>query len=128
MLPKLNRIVAIGALLVLALLAALFFLGTRIDGDANHSNAARARAELKIIRAALEEFRKTHGRYPDSVDALPSLNQGADGKGSFLSGNSNLKDPWGSPYIYRATQHGYALYSAGPNQRDNSKAGDDVTD
>ena len=127
MLSKLTPglVAGIGAVvLVVAVLA--WFVDVKIDGNADQSNAAQAKAEIKIIAAALAEFRKAHGRYPERIDGLQSSGQPHDGAGPSLSGKSIPKDPWGTPYIYRPGQGGYVLYSAGPNRRDDSQANDDV--
>ena len=72
------------------------------------------------IRSALDIYRDQNQRYPTSTDGLGALVPQIAKRISM--------DPWGSPYVYRATSEGgFVLYSVGADGLDNNGGGDDVT-
>jgi general secretion pathway protein G len=68
---------------------------------------AKAREDFALVLAALEEYRRANGDYPDSLGALWV----PDSHGlTYLSPTSPPKDPWGHGY-------GYAKPAAGQPPR-----------
>ncbi len=99
-------------LAVMAIIAILSGLGTKGYNLARRqTKETRAKAELEIIRAALEEYRVEFGRYPKSNKAenLPNL--------AFITHaveGVELRDPWGNPYQYSCTNRFfYRIWSEG---------------
>lgn len=58
----------------------------------------------QMIRNALESFYSQYGRYPSNSEGLPALLSHVPSMES--EEYWTLSDPWGNPYIYRATSDG----------------------
>jgi len=87
----------------------------------NAEKTSRARAELELIAAALESFRRERGGYPESKtesSLIDSLNP------RYLSRVIRI-DPWHQPYEYEGSRTSFVLRSVGPDERANTA--DDVT-
>ncbi len=132
-------------LVVIGLVAILTGLVLGIGGRAIETGrAARARAELAAIAAALDAYKRTYGDYPRTDDAAQLLRAllGQRGPGSevaiggrplletgrFTISAGALLDPWERPYQYAYktpaagwTNPGFVLYSAGPDRSDFSR-------
>jgi general secretion pathway protein G len=130
-------------LAVIAIVAVLAGLAIGVGRRATDAGkTARARAELAVLAAALETYRRTHGDYPrtdDAAELLQALLGRRGPTGGATSGRplietarftfdaTQLLDPWGQPYryLYKATNPwlnpGYVLYSPGPDGRDFSR-------
>src|SRR5215831_3518473 len=87
----------------------------------NAEKASRARAELELIAAGLESYRRERGSYVEAktetalVDSLCPR---------YLSRVIRI-DPWHQPYQYEGTRNGFTLRSAGPDGKPNTE--DDIT-
>ena len=95
-------------------------LGTLI-ASVDGQKAARARAELETVRAALEEFRRERGFYVVSdseVVLMDHLNPSYIGRVVRI-------DPWHRPYRYAGTRDGFRLSSDGADGL--ASTADDVT-
>jgi general secretion pathway protein G len=110
-------------LVVLAILGLLAALATpRVMAHLHRAKAQTAKMEIKNIGTALDLFRIDASRYPTQDEGLQALlTQPANldsWKGPYLDKTASLKDPWGSPYVYRIPgQHGeYDLLSFGPSK------------
>jgi type II secretory pathway pseudopilin PulG len=133
-------------LALIALLTGLMLGAGRRAGEAGR--IARAKAELAVIAAALENYQRTLGDYPqtdDSARLLQSLlgrrdplNTGitsrslietarfttVDSRNPLTDVSAMLADPWGRPYRYAYrtqlpwSNSGFVLYSPGPDGRD----------
>lgn len=68
---------------------------------------ASARASAAIVVLALERYDRTHGRRPETLDALVP---------EYL--DSIPVDPWKQALRYRPTEDGYEVYSTGANRTD----------
>jgi len=129
---------------VIAVLAALSF-GSGAQALRERSLREKARADLVVVAAALESFRRHYGGYPitDRGDELLSALWGwrnarndllpepgrrflEAGGLNFSSDPANettnlLLDPWGRPYVYAFVPGalwrptGFLLYSCGPD-------------
>jgi general secretion pathway protein G len=114
------------------------------------SHIARARAELAVLSAVLEEYHRICGDYPQTADSgrfLQSLigRRGprdaaisirplielakfktAAGRDAFIDVSATLVDPWGQPYRYAYktevpwTNSSYLLYSIGSDASDSA--------
>lgn len=101
----------------------------------NIRKAQSTRAELALMRQALDTYRADHDFYPlggnaDMVLALQSLSEGQGepyyrfARGALSEGKA--VDSWEEAYLYRSTGDTFLLYSAGPNRRDDDGLGDDI--
>ena len=86
----------------------------------NAEKTSHARAEMELIAAALESFRRERGAYPEAktetalVDSLSPR---------YLARIIRI-DPWHQPYEYEGTRTSFVLRSAGPDEK--TKTPDDV--
>jgi general secretion pathway protein G len=106
-------------LVVLVIIGLLVgYVAPRYFSQVGKSEAKVARAQLKALEDALDQYRLDVGRYPTTDQGLASLNAQPPGEarwqGPYLR-KSVPNDPWGSPYQYRAPgEHGeYDLLSLG---------------
>lgn len=133
---ELLSVLAISALLV----GIMIGTGRRA---AESGKVARARAELAVVGAALETYRRTHGDYPRTDDGAQLLRALLGRRGPVAEADSAgralieperfsitggvLLDPWGQAYVYAYktttpwNNPGYVLYSAGPDGRENPR-------
>jgi hypothetical protein len=87
----------------------------------NAEKTSHARAELELIAAALESFRRERGAYPEAktqAALIDHLNP------RYLSRAIRI-DPWHQPYAYEGSRSSFVLRSAGPDEKANTA--DDVT-
>ena len=89
------------ALLLEALLAALFLVSVAVfytgySASPVFSKSYQASEELDRLRFLAETYKVENGRYPASLKHV-----------------GNTTDPWGRPYVYKVTETGYTLFSAG---------------
>jgi Type II secretion system (T2SS), protein G len=86
----------------------------------NQEKAARARAEMESMAAALEAFRKERGTYLES-DSQSALIDNLSPR--FISLPIRL-DPWHMQYAYKGSRNGYLLRSYGIDKRPDTE--DDI--
>lgn len=123
---------------ILALLAA--FAVPRIFSqaeDAKRKLAAAAVGRNGPIAKALDAYKWSMGKFPDTDEGLAALYMAKSAarderyEGPYMEGTvEELKDPWGNPYMYKSpgdvNEEGYDLYSMGPNGKDDGgKEGSD---
>jgi hypothetical protein len=84
------------------------------------------RAGLLAIRSGIAVYRADAGRIPDQLTLLTKPT--ANFPEAFLNGKPLPQDGWKREFIYKPEADGkqYALYSAGPDGKDDNGAGDDV--
>jgi len=72
------------------------------NAEETKSNVAEAKTRVAEIAAAVEKFKKAHGKYPAVIGELKTRPVGDEFSnyppGGYYSGE--LNDPWGMPYIY----------------------------
>ncbi|HYP52314.1 MAG TPA: type II secretion system protein GspG, partial [Pyrinomonadaceae bacterium] len=88
----------------------------RVASALNAEKAARARAEMRAVGAALEAFRRERGFYVVSdshVVLIDHLNP------RYMKPVVRL-DPWHRPYRYRGTRDAYRITSDGADGRENT--------
>jgi general secretion pathway protein G len=126
---------------IIALLAGLVLgVGRRAAAS---GKIARAKAELAVLGATLESYKRTHGDYPRTEDegqllrALlgrrgPVADTAINGRAlieaaRFTIAGDVLVDPWGQAYVYAYkvitpwSNSSYLFYSAGPDGRENPR-------
>jgi general secretion pathway protein G len=106
-------------LVVLVILGLLVgYVAPRYFGQVGKSEVKVARAQIKALEDALDQYRLDVGRYPPTEQGLAALSAAPAGEarwqGPYLKKAVPL-DPWGAPYQYRAPgEHGEVdLYSFG---------------
>ena len=110
---------------LLELLVVLVILGLlvgvvapRFFGQVGKSEMKVAKAQIKALEDALDQYRLDVGRYPASEQGLVALSTQPTGEsrwqGPYLK-KAVPNDPWGNPYQYRSPgEHGELdLYSLG---------------
>jgi general secretion pathway protein G len=97
-------------ILILAILAALVV--PNVLNKTSTAKVGKAKADLAVLRDAIDLFRVDCDRYPttqEGLDALRNPPSGASGwHGPYLQKDLG-NDPWGNPYIYQ---------TPGPNGKD----------
>lgn len=86
----------------------------RMSGKIGMSLDVAARASLKSIETAIQNYEMEHLRLPDSLDDLTVTK---DGKGPYLK-PSELNDPWGQKFQYSkpgSHNRGYDLHTKSPD-------------
>jgi general secretion pathway protein G len=96
-------------LAIMGLLAAI--VGPQVIRYLGSSRSQTARIQVKNVAAALELYRLDVGGYPTPEQGLNALVAAPPGvptwNGPYLPQASNLVDPWGVPYQFRAPgKHG----------------------
>ena len=89
--------------LIIGLLSTL--VGIAIFPQIDKSRVNAARAQLKMLDAALETFRMDSARFPTTDQGLEALIiEPADARnyqaGGYLRERRVPDDPWGNPYLY----------------------------
>lgn len=112
-------------LVVLAILGLLAAIATpQVIKYLDHARVSTAKTEIENLSTALDLFKFDVGRYPTTQEGLTALVSAPPGSvtwnGPYIKKNSNLIDPWGHAFHYRAPgQHGeFDIYSSGPEDRD----------
>lgn len=104
-------------IVVMAILAILAGLGAGGYRLARRSaKEGQAKAEIELLRTALEEYRVEYGRYPEQFSGGNFSSMGELGKLTELIEISVIDDPWGRPYQYQSTNRFlYRVWSEGEN-------------
>ncbi len=129
----LGRKFGIAALCVVLIALIVFYLERlRTPIDAGYDfHLGRTRTIVGAVGDALQQFHSEVGRYPTLEEGLEALGQEIEGKGPFLRQMKSIPDGWRHPLIYRPGNDGsgtrLALYSVGPNGKDEGGAGDDIS-
>ena len=91
-------VVIVSAIAILGLWAADHFAGQLAA-----EKRAKVREDFALVLAALEEYHRANGKYPDSLGALWV----PDSRGlTYLSPSHPPKDPWGNGYGYAKPAEG----------------------
>ena len=106
-------------LVVLVIIGLLVgYVGPRYFSQVGKSEVKAARAQIKALEDALDQYRLDLGRYPDGEQGLAALFTKPAGEdrwqGPYLR-KAVPNDPWGNPYQYRYPgEHGEVdLFSFG---------------
>jgi general secretion pathway protein G len=86
-------------LVVVAIIVVLAGVGgTYLIGQLNESKVSTAKIKARNVSQACEMYFVDHSQYPATLDLLIQKDQ--DGKGPYLKGIDELRDPWGQPFQY----------------------------
>ena len=138
-------------LAVIAIIAVLAGIVIGVGRRANETGKlARAKAELAVLSAALENYQRTYGGYPQTDDAARLLQSligrrsptnavilarslietvrftTTDLRDPFTDSSTVIIDPWGQAYRYAYktqapwSNSSYVLYSIGPDGQDSA--------
>lgn len=113
---------------IIAVLAAV--LVPRLTGYGNNARISRTMGDLATMRSIIEAYSANEGKgsYPTPSNELgdpTSVAAVLQGRGvKWTGGIDGIKDPWGTPYWYTASNDEYILISAGPNKT--LGGGDDI--
>lgn len=114
-------------LVVLVIIGLLVgYVAPRYFSQVGKSEVKAARAQIKALEDALDQYRLDVGQYPNSEQGLAALNvapsDSARWQGPYLR-KAVPRDPWGRPYQYASPgEHGeFDLWSFG---RDGKPGGD----
>jgi general secretion pathway protein G len=98
-------------LVVLVILGLLVgYVAPRFFGQVGKSEVKVAKAQIRSLEDALDQYRLDVGRYPATEQGLAALNTQPAGEarwqGPYLK-KAVPNDPWGNPYQYRSPgEHG----------------------
>ncbi len=108
-------------LVIVGLLAGI--VGPNLFKHVTQSEITTAKAQMNMLTKALDSYRLDTGRYPSPETGLSALMQSPANeprwRGPYLRENLP-KDPWGTPYQYRApgnSGHDFELTSLGKDGR-----------
>lgn len=91
-------------LVILGLLAS--YVAPRYFGQIGKSELQVAKSQMDAFAKALDQYRIDVGNYPSTEEGLAALNRKPAGAtrwvGPYLQKDPPL-DPWGRPYVYRAS-------------------------
>lgn len=106
--------------LIIGLLSTL--VGIAIFPQIDKSRVNTARAQIRMLDAALETYRMDNAKFPNSEQGLRALITAPTDaanyqEGGYLRERRVPKDPWGQPYQYESpgqhNSHSYDLWSFG---------------
>lgn len=103
-------------LVIIALLAGL--VGVRLLSQVDRSKSVAAKAQVEMLKSAVESLRADIGRLPTPQEGLALLTDAPAGManwfGPYIEGEMPL-DPWGRPYRFEVDASGreFYLYSLG---------------
>jgi len=106
-------------LVVLVILGLLVgYVAPRFFGQVGKSEVKVAKAQIKSLEDALDQYRLDTGRYPTNEQGLAALNSQPTGEARWQGPYLKKKlpnDPWGNSYLYRVPgEHSELdLYSLG---------------
>jgi general secretion pathway protein G len=109
---------AIGIILIF--LFFVFLMMPRVSDGRGNSKIGKAKADIAVLRDAIDLFQEDCGRYPTSAEGLKALRNRPDDApnwhGPYLQ-KDLVNDPWGNPYVYQCPgpdgKHGYLVESFG---------------
>lgn len=100
---KTKRAKGLPAFLLEAVLAALFFISavvfcTSLSSSPGASKTYLASERIDRLGFLVRVYKAENGRYPEDLGRV-----------------GDQTDPWGNPYVYKASDCGFTLFSDGPN-------------
>lgn len=117
-------------LVIIALIAGL--VGVRLVSQVDRSKSVAAKAQIQMLKNAVESVRADIGRLPTTEEGLKLLVEApadmTNWFGPYIE-NDVPTDPWGAPYIYEPDPNSrtYFLYSLGDDGAPGGRgAGQDI--
>lgn len=115
-------------LVILAVLAAI--VAPKFTGRSEQAKVTAADSQISAYKTALDMFELDNGRFPTSEEGLRALiekpNDAQGWKQPYIDAMPD--DPWQNEYRYKYpgdhNEHGYDLYSMGPDKQDGTQ--DDI--
>ena len=80
----------------------LTFVGSRILGGADRAKANLAKSQVMTLAQKIDQYKSDVGSYPTALTDLAAQPQGGTGWLGPYAKESELKDPWGNPIVYKA--------------------------
>lgn len=128
--PRNHGFTLLELLVVLVIVGLLVgYVAPRYFSQVGKSEVKAARAQIKALEDALDQYRLDVGHYPSSEQGLAALTTQPAGEarwqGPYLK-KAVPNDPWGKPYQYRQPgEHGeYDLFSLGKDGQPGGQAED----
>jgi len=98
-------------IVIIGILAAV--AAPKLTGNTKKAMIAKAKAEMKGMKLAIELYEIDNGAFPPSLEALmTSPGTAVNWNGPYM--DKIPQDPWGKPYIYSASGNNISLKCAGP--------------
>ena len=117
-------------LVIIALIAGL--VGVRLVSQVDRSKSVAAKAQIQMLKNAIESVRADIGRLPTAEEGLKLLVEApadmTNWFGPYIDGDAPT-DPWGVPYVYHPDpdSRAYFLYSLGDDGAPGGRgAGQDI--
>ena len=110
-------------MIVLVILGGLIgFLAPRVIGGKDKANQRLAKNSIEDLRQQLEIYSADCGDYPSSENGLTALleDPGDDcpnWMGPYVNQEKQIKDPWGTEFVYEADGSDYTITSLGKDRR-----------
>ena len=101
-------------MVVIAIIGLLLTLvGPQIYNRLKEAKVTTAKGQMAtVLKPALEDFRRHHNKFPDSLEELTQPSEKNFGESYLLEGQ--LMDPFGNPYVYtRISNSKFELMSQG---------------
>ena len=102
-------------------------VGPRVLNYLSDAKVKAAKIQIESFSSALDLYFLDTGRYPSSTEGLTALMQRPSSasawNGPYLKGTVVPKDPWGTPYVYKAPgdRKPYDIMSYGPDGQNGAK-------
>ena len=103
---------------IISLLAGL--ITPQIIDKFNQAKCDIAKTQVKVVENSIVDFERNCNRSPKELSELfikPSDIKEGDWKGPYLN-QSQMVDPWDSPFLYRVTPNGVEIISYGKDKRE----------
>ncbi|WP_027080859.1 type II secretion system major pseudopilin GspG [Luteimonas mephitis] len=96
------------------------FAATKILGGGDRANHNLARAQVQTLAQQVESYQMDTGSLPNSLEDLVRQPANVSGWLGPYAKEAALKDPWGTPYLYRVPgdNRGFDLISLGADRKD----------
>ncbi|MFN7182202.1 MAG: type II secretion system major pseudopilin GspG [Planctomycetota bacterium] len=92
----------LAVVMIIGLLAAI--IAPRLLSKTPQARIAAAKANIKSLQTAIENFHLDHGKYPEKLEDLVNMPSYINPKkwpeGGYLTSIVIPKDPWGNDFIY----------------------------
>lgn len=107
-------------IIVLVILGVLLsFLASRIFGQGENAKARINAIKMNSLKGYIDQYQLMYNALPGDLRALVGCNEQTGQACIPIAGEDDLKDVWGTPFIYSSDgQRSYTLKSLGSDRRD----------